>query len=381
MISEQRDPNPLTLAFLRAAAECGIPPNTARNDGPEEGVGLALVNQQRGARMSAARGYLRPAHGRSNLVVRTKATATRLALRRGRVRGVHYLHGGHPRAVSGGVVICAAGAIGTPKLLLASGIGPPEELRALGIEVAVESHEVGKNLTDHLSAGIALEARRPISLAGARRAAPLLEYLRSRTGLLSSNVAEGYGYIKSAPTEAECDLELLFVPAAFVNEGLELPSVHGLTLAAVLLQPDSRGEVRLASTDPAAAPIIDPRYLSDAAGRDAARLEEGVRRCVELARAPALAKESGKLIVPEGELTEAVAGTSVRRYAQTLYHPVGTCRMGSDDSSVVDPSLAVRGTEDLYVADASVMPSIPHGHTHAPTVAIAERAAELLGGR
>jgi choline dehydrogenase-like flavoprotein len=377
-VSNQGDPNPLTFAFLAAAAECGIGPNTARNDGPEEGVCLTLVNQLRGARVSAAAAYLAPASARQNLVVRTRALVERLVIRNGRCTGVSYLRRGRPETVGAGTVLCCSGAIDSPKLLLASGIGPAEELAGLGVQSVVDSPEVGKNLADHLTAGIALAAQRAVSLAGARRPASLVRYLVSRRGLLSSNICEAYGFIRSDAALPECDLELLFVPAAFVNEGLSLPSEHGLTIAAVLLQPKSRGEVRLASLDPTAAPVIDPAYLSDPGGEDAHRLEEGIRRCIEIARAPSLAEEAGRLIAPEGELDEGLVEPALRHYAQTLYHPVGTCRMGLDDASVVDPFLAVRGVENLRVVDASVIPAIPHGHTHAPVVAIAERAAEFL---
>ncbi len=221
-----------------------------------------------------------------------------------------------------GQVVLAAGAIGSPRLLLSSGVGPPEELGGLGIAVEVDSPEVGKNLADHLAAGIALAAPGANSLAGATRPGPMLRYLTRRRGLLTSNVAEGYGYVRSDPTLSECDLELLFIPAAFLHEGLALPTADGATLAAVLLQPESRGELRLASADPFAAPLIDPRYLTDTEGRDAAALTAGVRTCIEIAGAPALGALLGAPMAPEGELGAALAPASVTfAYAQTALPP------------------------------------------------------------
>ena len=202
-------------------------------------------------------------------------------------------------------------------------------------------------------------------------------------GPLTSNIAEAYGFVKSAPDRILPDLELLFVPALFVNEGLIQDRRPGVSLAAVLLQPQSRGRVRANSPSVLDSPTIDPAYLSDPHGEDIATLSVGVRRCLEiLARWPT-PNEIGPIVVPaatkesdEGALVES----SIRDYSQTLYHPVGTCRMGDDEAAVVDPQLRVRGVESLRIVDASVMPRIIRGHTHAPTVMIAEKAAELMRG-
>jgi choline dehydrogenase len=389
-VGEQLDPNPLTLAFLEAAARAGVGRNLARNDGPEEGVALTLVNQLRGERWSAARAYLSRARGRQNLEVRTGCTVDRLVVGHGRVTGVELRLRGAISRVEATTTVLAAGAIGTPRILLSSGIGPAAELEALGIEVVCHSPRVGKNLADHLTAGIVLHARRPVSLTGARRPAAIARYARSRRGLLSSNVCEAYGYLRSDPALAECDLELLFAPAAFVEEGLRLPTEHGFTLGCVLLQPESRGEVRLASRDPRVPPVIEARYLSDPEGSDESRLLAGLRRCVEIAKSSPLVEEQDGLIVPHPESSRRVALgdldddrllATLRGYAQTLYHPVGTCSVGLDDEAVTDPSLALRGLEGIFCCDASVIPVIPRGHTHAPVVAIAERQAELLAAR
>jgi choline dehydrogenase len=168
------------------------------------------------------------------------------------------------------------------------------------------------------------------------------------------------------------------VPSLFIDEGLTVPKAHGLTLGAVLLQPDSRGTVSISSPDPDSPPEIDPAYLSDPDGADAARLREGIRICLDIASAPSLEREIAALVQPEGPRNDDTVERSLREFAQTLYHPVGTCRMGTDANSVVDEHLFVRGVERLRVVDASVIPKITHGHTHAPTVLVAERAADMI---
>jgi choline dehydrogenase len=200
--------------------------------------------------------------------------------------------------------------------------------------------------------------------------------------MLTSNVAEAYGFIRSRPELALPDVELIFAPVAFANEGLTPPPAHGLTLGAVLLQPQSTGTITLASADPFAKPLIDPRYLTDAAGADRAALMAGLAVCERLLTMPSLASRSGPgYVVPEGGerlSSEARRALAIDRYSHTLYHPVGTARMGTDAESVVDPELRVRGVAGLRIADASVMPTIIRGHTHAPSVVIGEKAADLI---
>jgi choline dehydrogenase len=251
-------------------------------------------------------------------------------------------------------------------------------LASLGIDVVADRRDVGQNLQDHLTAGVAFGARRKISIASAQSLGAVLRYLIGKRGPLTSNVAEGFGFVRSSDAPELPDLELLFVPSLFIDEGLSIPKAHGLTLGAVLLQPLSRGSVSINSPDPGAPPEIDPAYLSDPDGRDARRLREGIQICLDIASAPSLAKEITELVQPAGPISEQTVERSLREFAQTLYHPVGTCRMGSDPDSVVDADLRVRGVERLRVVDASVIPLITHGHTHAPTVLVAERAADLI---
>ena len=378
-VSVQRDPSDLTNAWIAAAAESGIGPLDATLAGNETGVGLVRVNQRGGKRVSAASAYLVPARKRDNLVVRTNASVEQILIENGRATGVRYLAARADHVVHADrEVILSAGAVNSPQLLMCSGIGPGALLHRLGITVHLDQPSVGDNLQDHLTSGVALGGRRAISLARAQSVGSVAKYLVSRRGPLTSNVAEGYGFIKSDTALDLPDLELIFVPSLFVNEGLDIPRAHGMTLAAVLLQPLSRGRIEISSSDPKVAPLIDPHYLSDADGSDAERLRFGIETCIRIASAPSLASEITELVQPPGPLDATTVETSLRHFSQTLYHPVGTCRMGTDDDAVVDGDLRVRGIQGLRVIDASVIPTIPRGHTHAPTLVVAERAADLI---
>jgi choline dehydrogenase len=377
-VEEQRDPNPTTAAFVRAAAECGITPIDDVNGPSQDGVALTRVNQKRGRRWSAADAYLRPAMRRENLTVLTGAHTTRILFEGRRATGVEYRHGGQLVRVSAGEVLIAGGTVSSPQLLMLSGIGPAAELRALGIDVVHDLPGVGRNLQDHLSVGVVCACPAPVTLAGAETLGNLLRYLLLRKGLLTSNVGEDCAFVRTRAGLAAPDVELVFAPVPFVEHGLEPPREHGLSIGVVLLQPRSRGVVRLASRDPFAAPAIQPQYLSDPGGEDLRTLVAGVELARRVFRAPALAGYAGPELRPgaDVELPDAI-----RQRAETLYHPVGTCRMGGDDQAVVDPTLRVRGLEGVRVIDASVMPVIPRGHTHAPAVMIGEKGADLVLGR
>lgn len=392
-VEHQRDPRPQTAAFLAAAVEAGHPVTPA-NLPAGQGFSRTMVTQHRGARASTADTYLRPARGRPNLRIVTDALVTRVLFDDGdtgscpRATGVYVRIDGVTRRVTAREeVVLAGGAINTPQLLLLSGIGPADALAGLGIRPVVDAPEVGRNLQDHLVAGLAPAARSG-TLHTATRARHLAPYLARRRGMLTSNVAEAYGFVRTPVADdvgmaADLpDIEIIFAPVPYVGEGLVPTPGEGLTVGAILLRPRSRGEIRLASPDPTRAPVIDPRYLSDPDGVDERTMRAGLAECERLLRMPSLrAVTTGGWIQPEGgeAMTAAErAEASLRHHSHTLYHPVGTARMGTDAASVVDPDLRVRGVRGLRVADASVMPVVIRGHTHAPSIVIGERAADLL---
>jgi choline dehydrogenase len=371
-----RDPSPLTRAFLAAAQEAGIEPAADHNAGEPEGAALVQVSQRRGRRWSVADGYLRPALGRPNLDVRTDAQATRVVVAGGRAVGVAW---GDDEVRAEREVILAAGAINSPHLLLVSGIGPRGELERAGVELVHELRGVGRNLQDHVVGGILLTTTSKDTLYTAESLRSIARYLLFARGMLTSNVAEAIAFVRTRAELAAPDLELLFAPVLFVDEGLAPPPEHGATIGSIVLQPQTRGHVGLRSGDPLDAPVIEPRYLTDPAGDDLRVLLHGVRLARRIAAAPALARHVRAEFLPGADVQtddELVAG--VRERAHTLYHPVGTCRMGTDDDAVVDPELRVRGVAGLRVVDASVMPRIPRAHTNWPTVMIAEKAADLI---
>ncbi|MET0296963.1 MAG: GMC oxidoreductase, partial [Microbacterium sp.] len=302
--------------------------------------------------------------------------------------GVYVDIGGITRhAVARREVILSGGAVNTPQLLMLSGIGPAEHLAGHGIPVVVDAPGVGENLQDHLVAGLAPTADGG-TLYGAESVAELARYLTARRGMLTSNVAEACGFVRTpvadrtgAPAGLP-DIEIIFAPVPYVGEGLIPTPGEGITVGAILLRPHSRGTIRLASADPYDKPLIDPAYLSDAEGIDEATMLAGLAACERLIDTDALrAVTTGGWIQPDGgeDMTpQERAELSLRTYSHTLYHPVGTARMGRDAASVVDPELRVRGITGLRVADASVMPTLIRGHTNAPAIVIGERAAVLI---
>lgn len=380
-IEHQRSPRSHTATFLKAATQAGyavVPPNTALPDGFSQ----TMVSQKRGKRFSSADGYLRPASERPNLSVQTGAQATRVLFEGTQAVGVEYLLAGETHTVTSRreVVLCG-GAVNTPQLLMLSGIGDAQQLAKHGIPVLVDSPEVGRNLRDHLLSGLIVETGAD-TLFAAKKLPEVANFLARGRGMLTSNVAEAYGFVRSDPSLELPDIEIIFAPVAFIGEGLVPAPAHALTIGAILLQPESSGSISLASADPLAKPIIDPKYLSDAGGRDRARLLAGLNICEDILSAPALQTTAGPhFLAPEdGERMGRVERDTVAldTVAHTLYHPVGTARMGLDAGSVVDEDLRVRGVQGLRVADASVMPDIIRGHTQAPAMVIGEKAADLL---
>jgi choline dehydrogenase len=376
-IEELRDPNPLREAFFQACAEQGFALLPELNV-PAIGGGYAPtpVTQRRGRRWSAADGYLRPIRRRPNLTVLSGTQARRVVLDAGRATGVEY------RGRDGAVrqigarreVILSAGAVHSPHLLQLSGIGDPDRLAASGIATTVVNAQVGQHLQDHLSVPVIMFTRDAITLVDAEKPQQLLRYLTQRRGMLTSNVGEGVAFGRSGPDLADPDLEYIFAPVPFIQHGEVEPPGHGITIGVVLLQPASVGSVLAASPDPDAAPVIEAGYLTDLS--DLARLVAGVEQGQRLFATAALRDHVTRPMLPDADHTDLVE--HVRSSAETLYHPVGTCRMGNDADAVVDPQLRVRGVQALRVVDASVIPQIVRGHTHAPTVMIAEKAADLI---
>jgi choline dehydrogenase len=381
-VEELRNPNPLTRALVRAAAETGIPENWDVNGERHEGVGLTQVTQTNGRRWSAADAYLRPARRRRNLEIVTGAHATRIVFDGTRAVAVEYLAGGRRHVVRAArEVVLAAGAVNSPQLLMLSGVGAAAELRRHGIAVVADVPGVGQNLQDHLATGIVVESRTPVTLAAAESAAHLARWLFLRRGPLTSNVAEALALVRVGAGASAADVELIFAPAAFIEHGFVKVPQHAMTIGVVLLQPRSAGSITLRSVDPVAPPLIQPRYLSDPGGADLRLLVAGMKLARRVFATAPLAEHVGAPIAPErGVESDEALAAYVRTTSQTLYHPVGTCRMGSDPGAVVDPELRVRGVDNLRVADASVMPRIVRGHTNAPTIMIAEKAAAMLLG-
>jgi choline dehydrogenase len=379
-VSRQRSPSQWTADFLAAVEHAGFKRERANTARPE-GFTQTMVNQKRGARYSTADAYLKPARKRKNLTVVTGAHATRVRFEGTRAVGVEYRKDGKSQTVRAHkeVVLCG-GAINTPQLLMLSGVGDEQQLRQHGIPVLHNLPEVGQNLTDHLMSLIGFEVRSD-TLFDAEKPRELAKYLLRRRGMLTSNVAEAYGFVRSRPDLERPDLEILFGPAPYYNEGIAAATGHGIAIGPILLKPDSRGTVTLQSSDPAAKAVVDPKYLSDTEGADLAAIMEGLRIAYRIATAEPLGSKIGQFAQPKREkpTLEQTLEDALSWYAQTVYHPTSTCRMGSDKTSVVTPELKVRGVDGLRVADASVMPTIIRGHTYAPCVVIGEKAADLIG--
>jgi choline dehydrogenase len=378
----------LTGDWVAAARQIGLPANDDFNGPEQDGVGYYQVTQKAGRRWSAADAYLHPAAGRPNLTVHTDALVTGVEIEAGRATGVRYLRRGvEELARAEAEIILSAGAVGSPQLLMLSGVGPADHLHEHNIAVMAENAGVGSNLSDHPMVAAIWSAPKTRSLwekAGPRN---LARWQLTHSGPLTTNIAEAGGFSRSDPTLGAPDIQWHVLPVPYVDGGLADPASRALSVLITLVSVGSRGKIRLRSADPRHKPAIDPSYLSDIDDLDPLVRAVGVAR--EIAAARPLAKALKAELAPgPGVRSEADLREWVRGNLTTIYHPVGTCAMGGDSrvaasklASVVDTELRVRGVERLRVVDASVMPTVPRGNTNAPTIAIAERAADLIQGR
>jgi choline dehydrogenase len=383
-VSDLRYKSPACEAFIGAAREQGATANTDFNGPRQDGVGWYQVTQRKGRRCSAAVAYLHPAMSRPNLTVRTDALVTKILIEGGRATGVTYLrHGESDTARADGEVILCGGAVNSPQLLMLSGIGPADHLIETGIDVVEDSPGVGTNLSDHPVLPVVWSTPRLRGLWEKSGNASALRWRLTHRGPLTSNVAESGGFAHSEPGLPAPDLQLHVLPAPYRDQGLADPAQRAMTVLVGLIDVKSRGRIRLCSADPRHRPAIDPGYLSDG-DADARALVAGLKMAREFVTARPMAAICRSELAPGAHLrSDTELLEYVRSGVVTLYHPVGTCAMGGEDrwGSVLDHELRVRGVSGLRVVDASVMPTVPRGNTNAPTIAIAERAADLIAGR
>lgn len=379
-VADQRSPNPLSEVFIEAAEEAGFSRNPDFNGASQEGFGLYQVTQKGGKRCSAAVAYLHPAMSRPNLTVRPGIHVSRILFEGQRARGVSFINEGQAmEAHAEREVILSAGAIGSPHLLMLSGVGPASQLRKFDVPVICDLPGVGENLQDHPVVPVAFECTQPVSLASAETLVNLFRFLLFKQGPLTSNVGEGGGFIKTSLTGATPDVQFHFGPAYFINHGLTPIEGHGFTSGPTLIRPRSVGRIQLRSTNPLDPPRIFANYYSDP--RDLDVMVEGIKITRMIFHAKAFEKYRGKETHPGGTAqTDQELRTHVCKMSETLYHPVGTCKMGAskDPNAVVDSELRVFGVEGLRVIDASIMPIVPGGNTNAPTIMVAEKASDLI---
>jgi choline dehydrogenase len=373
--------NPLSHAFIAACVDKGMRKVPDYCGGDIDGAFMSYVTQQGGKRSSSARAFLEPALKRPNLKVITGALVDKVLFADSRATGVHYLHEGTVKTITANrEVIVSASSMASPAILLRSGIGPADELRAQGIAVQVDAPQVGKNLQEHASVQTSVfvdiptvnTQMGPLSLAKG-----LVQYLATGRGIMTRTPVEAMAFLRSSPDLAEPDIKLQFGPMAY-DPATRLPHKRaGVVVYTNVAKPRSRGEIRLRSADPLDAPVIDHRLLGDP--EDVAALIRGLNAVDDILHAPSFAKHMmGRISPAECPKDDAAWEERIRSTAGIGYHPVGTCRMGGDVGSVVDPRLRVRGVEGLRVADASIMPVMPSANTNAPAIMVGEKAADMI---
>jgi len=380
-VQDLRYHNPLSDVFITAAEQAGFGLTHDFNGPHQRGFGFYQVTQNEGRRCSTSVGYLKPARARENLTVQTHAMAESVLFEGHTAVGVRARVAGKAREFRGGEVILCGGAINSPQLLMLSGIGPADELHAQSIDVLLDQPGVGDNLQDHLDVCTLVRCQEKITYDQISEVLTGLRYLLTRNGPGSSNIAEAGGFIVSRHAEDDRpDIQMHFVPALLDDHGRNQMEGHGMTIHACALRPTSRGRLSLASADPSAAPKIHANYLST--DYDRRMMIECARLSRKIFSQPAFSPYVGEEIFPgENAQSDAELLAFVRQKAESIYHPVGTCRMGADEGAVVDERLRVRGVKGLRVVDASIMPSLVSGNTNAPTIMIAEKCAADIQGQ
>jgi choline dehydrogenase-like flavoprotein len=384
-VSDLHTGNPFHARYREAARQTGLPLTDDFNGAQQEGIGLYQVTQKHGERWSAARAYLLPHLGRrDNLTVETHAQVLRILFEGTRAVGVEVRQQGEIRTLRARrEVVLAAGALQTPQLLMLSGVGPAHELDRTGIRLRLDLPGVGRNLQDHPDFIFGYRSRSPDTMGvsargGWRMLRELTRFRHERRGMLTSNFAEGGGFLKTRAGLDAPDIQLHFVVALVDDHARRFHLGHGLSCHVCLLRPRSRGSVTLNSADPLDAPRIDPAFFDDP--RDLDDMVAGFKLTRKLMQAPALAQWTTRDVFTGHVSTDDEIRDVLRQRTDTVYHPVGTCRMGHDALAVVDPQLRVRGLEGLRIVDASVMPTLIGGNTNAPTIMIAEKAVDLIRG-
>lgn len=378
IVDDLRSPNELSRRFVEAAIQTGISANNDFNGERQEGAGLFQVTQKRGRRWSAADVFLRPAMSRPTLEVVSEAMVTRILFDRGKAVGVEFAKdGGLHKVDASSEVIVAAGTFGSPHLLQVSGLGDPEHLAQVGVDVVDERPGIGTNLQDHPVVGMIYDSLFAGTLDDAETPLEIIRWLALRTGRLTSPVAEACAFTRSDPGLAEPDLQFHFGPASFDDHGRASYPANAFSFGPVLVNPKSRGWVKATSPDATVGPEIQTNVLTEP--DDLIALREGMQIGRQIVSQPALGQYRGEEIYPgAGVRTTSDLDEFIRSRVELLYHPVGTCRMGNDLDAVVDERLRVNGVDRLRVIDASIMPTIVSGNTNAPTMMIAERGAEMV---
>ena len=372
-VSDSRSNNRIASAFVDAGVEAGLPRNEDFNAAEQDGVGRYQLTQRGGMRASAAVAYLHPAMERPNLTVMPYMHVNRVLFEGTRAIGVEASRLGEAQELRAEreTILCG-GAYNSPQLLMLSGVGPAEHLTMREIEVLLDQPAVGENLSDHAAVYNVFTTPEPESLLLAQEPAALEEFSAFQTGPFTSNLAESGGFARVGPGAEAPDVQFHVAPIHIVEEGLGDPEAHGVWVSPCLLTPESRGSVRLASKDPTAKPIVRNRFYE--AEADMARMVDAVRLMEEICAQPAMRPYCAERFTAPADGSDDALRAHVARTTFPIYHPVGTCALGS----VVDADLRLIGLEGLRVVDASVMPVVPRGNTNAPTIAIAERAADLI---